>query len=415
MMDHSSPVIRSSFLLILLLFAGMPAFRSGPRVFAQSPTTEKPKLKKFGSSLNRIKWDKVRQSGIELESSKNDSSEDVVRINTDLVVSDVMVHDRNGLVIRGLTADDFVLREDGQEQSITHFSLGSDVTVPRSIVLIMDYSGSLRSYIDLTVNAAKTLVDKLGPKDRMAIVTANVELPVDFTADKTKLKKGLESLKVYAQLYPTHSRQFSALLATARELFDEEDIRPIIIFQTDGDQRSALQPRDPSASIPASLRQEFSLADVYAATERSRATVYTVIPGLQLIGLPEANQFERAKIDLYRFMISNGYGGDYASRQPWHPSQKQVELWLKQRTKDHTAVAQVAELTGGFTNYLEQPEQAATIYDHILRDINDRYVIGYYPTNKLRDGKRRQVLIEIRNHPEYEVMGRRSYIASTRD
>jgi len=327
-----------------------------------------------------------------------------------------MVHDKQGLVIRGLTADDFIVKEDGQEQSITHFSLGSDANVGRSIVLIMDYSGSLRSYIDLTVNAAKTLVDKLAPKDRMAIVTANVELLVEFTADKTKLKKGLESLKVYAQLYPSHSRQFSALLATARELFDEEDIRPIIIFQTDGDQRSALQPRDPSVSgIPASLKQEFSLADVNAATERSRATVYTVIPGLRLIGLPETSQFERAKIDLYMFMISNGYGGDSTSHQPWRPSQKQIESWVEHRTKDYAAATQVAELTGGSTSYLEQPEQAASIYERILSDINDRYVIGYYPTNKLRDGKRRQLRIEISNHPEYEVMGRRSYLASTRD
>lgn len=381
--------------------------------FAQSQVREKPKLKQFGSSLKRIKWNKEKQAPVESEPSKDGQADDVVRIHTDLVMCDVVVRDSHGAVVRGLTADDFVVKEDERQQTITHFSLGNDVNVPRSIVLIMDYSGSLRAYTELTVNAAKTLVDKLGPKDQMAIVTANVELLSDFTGDKAKLKKTLDSLKIYAQVYPAHSKQFSALLATVRELFDDEDIRPIVIFQTDGDQRAFLQPPDPSLTphAPKSLIAQFSLGDVYSATERSRATVYTVIPGFQLIGLPEVEQFERAEIDLKRFMISNGFAGDYRSRQPWHPSKKQVAEFLKARSNGHSAAAGVAELTGGWASYLEQPEQALMIYDRILSDINYRYVIGYYSTNKIHDGKRRQLQIAVRGHPEYEIVGRKSYFA----
>lgn len=47
----------------------------------------------------------------------------------------------------------------------------------------------------------------------------------------------------------------------------------------------------------------------------------------------------------------------------------------------------------------------------ILTDIDRRYVIGYYPTNRARDGKRRKVQIEIRNHPEYVVWGQKTYFA----
>jgi len=72
----------------------------------------------------------------------------------------------------------------------------------------------------------------------------------------------------------------------------------------------------------------------------------------------------------------------------------------------------VADLTGGQTFFLEQPDQAADIYSRILSDVNRRYVIGYYPTNKATDGKRRQVAIEVRNHLDYIVQGRKSYIAA---
>jgi VWFA-related protein len=379
--------------LLLLSVAGSLDFRASPAAHAQSETQEKPTLKKFGSSLKRTKWDSAKQAGVEAERSRNAGSEDIVRINTDLVVCDVMVRDKRGLAVTGLTADDFVVKEDDQPQHIDHFSLGSDVNVGRSIVLIIDYSNSLRAYIDRTINAAKMLVDKLGPRDRMAIVTDDVALLVDFTADKPTLKKALESLKVKAQTILGHSDQFSALLATVRELFDEEDIRPIIIFQTDGDQIIFLQPPDPllSAGRRRSSITQFSLADVYAATEGSRATVYAVIPGFRLIGLAQAEQLERAKIDLERFIVSNGFGGDYLSRQPYHPSTKEVSDHLDFRLRGQLATAGVAKLTGGWTSFLEQPEQAAAIYESILSDINDRYVVGYYPTNKADDGKRRHL------------------------
>jgi hypothetical protein len=52
--------------------------------------------------------------------------------------------------------------------------------------------------------------------------------------------------------------------------------------------------------------------------------------------------------------------------------------------------------------------------ERILADINRRYVIGYYPSNKALDGKLRQTKVEVRGHPEYVVQGRRSYFALPR-
>jgi hypothetical protein len=57
------------------------------------------------------------------------------------------------------------------------------------------------------------------------------------------------------------------------------------------------------------------------------------------------------------------------------------------------------------------PSQASEIYARIFSDINRRYVVGYYPTNKQHDGKRRKINIEVKGHPEYLVMGRKSYYA----
>jgi uncharacterized DUF497 family protein len=44
----------------------------------------------------------------------------------------------------------------------------------------------------------------------------------------------------------------------------------------------------------------------------------------------------------------------------------------------------------------------------VFADINNRYVVGYYSANKEHDGKRRNVKIEVRGHPEYIVWGRKT-------
>src|SRR5437879_6902870 len=144
------------------------------------------------------------------------------------------------------------------------FSLGDNATVPRSIVLIIDYSASQFPFIDTSIAAAKTLVDKIAPIDRMAIVTDDVELLQDFTNDKKILKDKLESLRQRSTNWdPSHfsprehfgrSAQYSAHLATLKEIFDEEDQRPVIIFQTDGNEtvlfRNPITDRKVTTNLP---------------------------------------------------------------------------------------------------------------------------------------------------------------------
>jgi VWFA-related protein len=386
---------------------------------------EKPKLKHFGSSLDRLRWDPEKQTMVEMvvprERRSPAADVDVIRVQTDLVVFDVQVRDRKGRVVSGLNRDDFNVTENGGPQSIGHFSLGNDLSVSRSIVLIIDYSGSMRNYLDQSIDAAKVLISKLGPLDNMAIVTDDVELITDFTRDREKLTKALESLRERAKSRKYgRSFQFTALMATARELFDEEDIRPIVIFQTDGDEVGLLQPPDPRyyfvpivpanssralkktlAAVVAKTQKgieaqikPFALEDVYHAVEKSRATVYTVIPGAPLVGRSPVDQ-----ISLIESSASPQYSKD------------EIREIRDICVRAQTAAAGAAIDSGGWVAFLDKPEQAADIYATILSDINSRYVIGYYPTNKVHDGRRRNVSIEVRGHPEYVISGRRSYYA----
>ena len=79
-------------------------------------------------------------------------------------------------------------------------------------------------------------------------------------------------------------------------------------------------------------------------------------------------------------------------------------------TAGQTAMYKVAELSGGFTSFIEKPEDAENVYLDIFTVIKNRYVFGYYPTNRSRDGKPREVKVQVRSHPEYTVTGRKSYL-----
>jgi VWFA-related protein len=394
-----------TLVLSVLVLIGILAVHTSS-ILAQSETQERPSRRDFGSSLKRLKWDPDKGIAIETQDPNGTrgaaSNEDVVRVETNLVVCDVQVRDRSGRVVEGLGQNDFVVTEDTQPQHIEHFSLGNDQRVGRSIVLLIDYSGSQSPFIKSSVAAAKILVDELSPKDTMAIVTDDVALLVDFTRDKAQLKQALDSLakKSAAREYG-RSMQFSALMATVREMFTAADLRPIIIFQTDGDELFSLQPSSPPVlSIPANYALpagatigsvSFSLRDIYQAIEKSRASVYTVIPGTPVIGLPTDKELE--------WSMSSA------------PTSKSGEPISFTQTRSWFQLAAAGAAIGGWTSYLQTPKQAPEIYRNILADINSRYVIGYYSTNKAHDGSRRTVLVAVREHPEYVVSGRRSYIA----
>ena len=423
--------------------------------FPQSPPREKPKLKDFGSSLKKLKWDPQKNETVSShQASSND--EDVIRIETSLVTSDVLVTDRQGRPIRDLKATDFAVSEDGVAQQIGHFVLGDNVNVSRSIVLIIDYSRSQFPYITDSIEAAKVLVDKLGPYDRMAIITDDVELLVDFTNDKRELKRGLDSLLEKTRgskgflgvggKRPRFGRsaQFSALMATFSEAFDDEDQNPVIVFQTDGDeieylQNSVIVHEVPSGISPELLREvqeeveqkrklqrdlvtEFSLDDVYRAAERSRATIYTIIPRTQLLDLTRDEQVQRLAAEDERSVATWAAASSERVKNSFKVLEEQrrkkltpevLQARIDQELKVQRALVDLAKLSGGWAEFLETRVQTATIYNRILADLNQRYIIGYYPTNRERDGKRRKITIEVRGHPEYLITSRKSYYAPT--
>ncbi len=426
-------------LLLFLMFV--------PHVFGQTPSAppmqsaplETPRTRNFGSSLKRYE----KKERKKIQTTNNEQDDDVVRVSTDLVVNDVLVTNQKGNVILGLQKEDFIVTEDGAAQTIQMFAPGESATVPRSVVLIIECGGLQGPYMKTSIGATKVLVDELAPQDKMAIVTDSLRLRLDFTQDKTLLKKTLDSLvpsdgrqiefntscggplqtsdgRRLNTSYSGHSGEFDSLLAVLNEMFDEQNRQRIVIFQGDGIHGIWLKPDKESpyqvsySSYERSgLRyvkdpfSEFGFREIKEAIESSRATIYSVVNGIRFLGISKKEQLARAKLTLTE--LNNLYRWNKEKEMPDIINYYQYRE-VDNRTAGQTFMLKVAELSGGFTSFVEKPEDAESVYSDIFTVIKNRYVIGYSPTNRTRDGKLRQLTIQVRNHPEFTVTGRKAYV-----
>lgn len=390
--------------IVLLGLAGLLSVN----IFPQTPRDPNDRST-FGWSLFafREKKDKSKPSKTDmLPVSTGGTSSEEINIETDLVLSDLLVFDDKGSTISGLRADDFEVLEDGVLQKIEVFSNGA-TELPRSIFLVIDYSLSQRNYIEKSIEAAKVLVSSLKPADRMAIISDDVELISDLTSDKELLTRKLDGLKQKSLSGNFgKSRQYSALLATLLERSERNGTRQIVVFQTDGDEWSILRTDTKGGEV------NFAFKDVVTAAERVGVTIYSVYTGDTFAGLNK-----KQKIDLTKNVILRERTAALLRQTDKTPplttkfDAKKLEARMTRLEREEKAVTELSSRSGGLAQNLRHPDDAKSIYAKILADIDRRYVIGYYPSNQLRDGKTRTVKISLPNRSGLNVYARKTYIA----
>jgi hypothetical protein len=388
---------------------------SGGSIFFERPAfAQAPQKRNFGHSLERFK--KKIQEPTRTTPRIADGE---IKIETNLVITDVLVVNSKGNALVGLKKEDFVITEDGVVRDIDIFAPGSNTDIPKSLVLIIELGG-LRSWALRSIEAAKLLVDKLGPKDRMAIVSTRLTLVSDFTTDKARLKSTLESSKK-EQWSGLH--EYSTLVATLNELFSQGDRRQVVIQQSHGGELALLKPwwntpirvRTCKRSGPRWCERAFAFSDVIDTIERSRATIFTVVPHPQVVGLSREQQRQRSQAYLNELMYEiprrfRGYA-EKTEREKEEIRREFTDITVDEAVKIQTALIQSTGISGGYTSFLENESDADEIYDSIFKSMQYRYTLGFYPRNEAHDGKRRTVKIEVKGRPGYMVIGRKSYFA----
>src|SRR5689334_11427026 len=100
--------------------------------------------------------------------SEEVDADDVIRINTTLVNSPVLVLGRNGKFVPTLTRNDFRILENGVAQDIAYFA---PVEKPFTVAIVIDTSRSASIALQDIQSAALSFIEKMRPNDRALVVS----------------------------------------------------------------------------------------------------------------------------------------------------------------------------------------------------------------------------------------------------
>jgi len=162
-----------------------------------------------------------------LTTLNQDQDDEVLRVNTDLVVANVTVLDKDGKFVSGLRRADFQILEDGAEQKISAFSAEE---TPFAAAILLDTSGSMESRLTLGRSAAIRFLDGLRDEDVAAVYSFNtkVERWGDFSPGRDLPPR------VYALQTKTMTALNDAILRAADDLAKRAEKRRAIVVLSDG-------------------------------------------------------------------------------------------------------------------------------------------------------------------------------------
>ncbi len=117
---------------------------------------------------------------------RSQQDDDVIRVNTDLVVLNVTVTDKAGQYVPGLRMSDFTIFEDGKQVSTELISSFSVHESPFASVVLLDTSGSMESRLSLARSAAIRFLDGLRDEDVAAVYKfdSKVEQIQEFSSSR---------------------------------------------------------------------------------------------------------------------------------------------------------------------------------------------------------------------------------------
>ncbi len=326
------------------------------------------------------------------EKPQQDQQQPSIKIGTNLVTVPVIVTDRYGRFVTGLTRDRFSVREEGAPQKIEEFS---STEAPFSVALLIDTSLSTRNKLDRIRKAAEAFIKQLLPNDRIMVVSFDdkVRFVCDFTSNHAELKRAIKSL---GSGYSTSL--YDAIHLTITEKMSRIQGRKAIVALTDGvDTASKLATYQSAIELAASAG-----IIAYTVQYETRNDGGPLKPG----DLPGAGN---------SFTSFGLRWQDATPQSPGAPPSSRVNNQAQRPIRDRYLVAAdflrtLAAQSGGLPFRAETIENTNYAFQLIANELHNQYTLTYISTNENRDGKYRAIAVGVDN-PDLIVRSRRFYLA----
>ena len=267
------------------------------------------------------------------------------KATTQIVSVPATVLDAQGRLVPNLQQDEFTILDNGKPQQITFFQ---NETQPFTVVVMLDYSASMTSSLDLLRAAAEQFLIRMLPQDKgqVGAFSDKIELSGAFTNDRDDLISALRDLQ-----YGNPTRLWDAVDESIEVLKPVEGRKVVLVF-TDGD-------------------------DTY-----SRAGFGTV--------LDHAKQNE---VMVYSIGLQSTYFN----------GQRMV------RSQPDRSLKKISEETGGGYFELKKTDELAPTFTRVAQELHSLYTLGFSPATL--DGKEHKLDVKMKQ-TGMNARARKTYVAS---
>src|SRR5215470_10906941 len=267
------------------------------------------------------------------------------KATTQLVAVPATVTDAEGRLVPSLDQNQFAIFDNGKPQDIIFFQ---NETQPFTAVVMLDYSASMTSSLDLLRSAAEQFLLRLLPQDKgqVGAFSDRIEFSGQFTNDRDDLISALRDLQ-----YGNPTRLWDAVDQSI-DMLKPVDGRKVVLVFTDGDDTYS----------------KTGFGTVLDHVKQNEVMVYAI--GLQ----------------------STYFNG-----------QRTV------RSQPDRSLRKIAEETGGGYFELKKTDELAPTFTRVAQELHSLYTIGFSPA--MLDGKEHKLDVKMKQ-TGMVARARRTYIAS---
>jgi len=256
------------------------------------------------------------------------------------------VTDNQGRLVPNLEQEDFTILDNGKSQTITLFQ---NETQPFTVVVMLDFSFSMTTHLDLLKQATEQFILRMLPADRgqVGAFSDKIQFSGEFTNDRDDLVSALKDLQ-----FGNPTRLYDAIDASI-DMLKDVDGRKIVLVFTDGDDTASRR----------------GMGDVLDKAKESETMIYAI--GLE-------------------------------SEFPIGPGRMQ-------RTRPDRGLRKLADETGGGYFELKKTTELAPTFTRVAQELHSLYTIGFQPA--VLDNKEHRLDVKMKQAGQ-TGRARKSYIAS---
>jgi Ca-activated chloride channel homolog len=279
-------------------------------------------------------------------------SNTTIKVTSNLVLIPVTVTDGNGRVVPGLEKEHFTLFEGTAQQEITHFAAED---APVSIGIVFDASDSMEPKLHKAREALNALLNHANPADEFFLVRFSTEarLVASMTNQPQEIRDRMDSLRMGGS---------TALLDGVRlamaEMAHASYTRKAIVIISDGQDNSS----------------HWSVSELKAAVREQDVLIYAI-------------------------GITDQATGSYLGPQ---------------RLTGAALLNEIAIQTGGRLFEVNKLKELPDIAAKIGGWLRNQYVLGYVPSDSVRDGSYRRIQLKVarpKGYPRLHAVWRQGYYA----